>query len=51
MKQVTRFMLEVSAQNGGAQALYRKLGFTEYYRREKYYRNGDDAIMMEKKID
>lgn len=51
MKQVTRFLLEVSAQNGGAQALYRKLGFTEYYRREKYYRNGDDAIMMEKKID
>ncbi|MGO2917271.1 MAG: ribosomal protein S18-alanine N-acetyltransferase, partial [Leuconostoc falkenbergense] len=32
-------------------ALYRKFGFQPYYRREKYYKNGADAIMMERKID
>lgn len=45
---VHRFLLEVAADNVVAQALYRKLGFSEYYRRRAYYRNGEDAIMMEK---
>lgn len=46
-----RVLLEVANTNTAAQALYRKVGFQPYYRREKYYKNGDDAIMMERKID
>jgi ribosomal-protein-alanine N-acetyltransferase len=39
--------LEVRASNEGAQAMYRKFGFTVSGRRARYYRdNGEDAILM-----
>jgi len=39
--------LEVRLSNTPARALYRKLGFVEAGLRQKYYENGEDAILME----
>ena len=47
---VTRFLLEVDETNIAAIRLYEKMGFSAYYRREKYYKNGHTAIMMERKV-
>jgi len=47
---VERFLLEVDENNLAAIYLYEKLGFSAYYRREKYYKNGHAAIMMERKM-
>ncbi|CAM3098965.1 ribosomal protein S18-alanine N-acetyltransferase [Leuconostoc rapi] len=47
---VKRFLLEVDESNLAAIQLYEKLGFSAYYRREKYYKNGHAAIMMERKV-
>jgi ribosomal-protein-alanine acetyltransferase len=38
--------LEVRADNGGAQALYRELGFETVGVRKRYYRGGIDALTM-----
>ncbi|WEV54261.1 ribosomal protein S18-alanine N-acetyltransferase [Leuconostocaceae bacterium ESL0723] len=43
-----RFLLEVAADNLPAQCLYQQLGFSTYHRRKRYYRNGQDALLMEK---
>lgn len=45
---IKRFLLEVDEKNKTAIALYKKMGFISYYRREKYYKNGHAAIMMER---
>jgi len=47
---VTRFLLEVDESNIAAICLYKKMGFSVYYHREKYYKNGHAAIMMERKV-
>jgi ribosomal-protein-alanine N-acetyltransferase len=40
-------LLEVRAGNKNAQALYRKFGFEEVSRRERYYKdNNEDAVLM-----
>ena len=38
--------LEVRADNHAARAFYRRLGFTESGRRERYYADGTDAILL-----
>lgn len=43
----TRLLLEVAADNDGAQAFYAALGFTAIGRRVRYYPDGLDAIVME----
>lgn len=43
--------LEVRVSNLAAQSLYRRLGFRETGRRPKYYENGEDAILMECRLD
>jgi ribosomal-protein-alanine N-acetyltransferase len=45
-----RAFLEVAASNTAAQALYRRMGFTEDSMREHYYSTGDDAITMSKSL-
>ncbi len=45
-----RATLEVSSTNGGAQALYARLGFQQVGVRRGYYRNGDDALIYYKKF-
>lgn len=47
---VARFLLEVDELNHQAIRLYDKMGFSPYHRREKYYKNGHAAIMMERKM-
>lgn len=42
--------LEVRASNAPAISFYRKNGFKEIGIRKKYYQNGEDAIIMEKRI-
>ncbi|MEO5711035.1 MAG: GNAT family N-acetyltransferase [Nocardioidaceae bacterium] len=44
-----RLLLEVSADNPGALAFYAAEGFEEIARRERYYRDGSDAVVMERK--
>ena len=50
-KGVKYIFLEVSERNKNAINLYKKFGFRYIDRREKYYRNGDDAIIMKSTID
>ncbi len=40
--------LEVRKSNIAAINLYRKFGFSEYYTRPSYYRDGEDALVMVK---
>ncbi len=42
--------LEVAADNGPAQALYRALGFETAGVRRRYYRNGQDALIQWRRI-
>lgn len=42
----TRALLEVRPSNTAAVALYESLGFVEVNRREKYYDDGEDALVM-----
>jgi len=41
-----RMLLEVGAGNPAALALYAAAGFVEIDRRRRYYRDGDDAVVM-----
>lgn len=43
--------LEVRVSNAPARALYERLGFREAGRRPGYYENGEDAILMECRLD
>ena len=43
-----RMLLEVSDRNPGAIAFYETEGFTEIGRRRRYYRDGADAVVMER---
>ena len=47
---VKSITLEVRKNNIIAISLYRKYGFKEVGIRNRYYNNGDDAILMEKKL-
>jgi ribosomal protein S18 acetylase RimI-like enzyme len=47
---VNRVVLEVSHRNSSALALYGALGFNQLTVRKKYYRNGEDAVIMEKQF-
>ncbi len=42
--------LEVSVNNLKAINFYKRFGFSQYGFREKYYSNGDDAILMKKEL-
>lgn len=42
--------LEVSVNNLKAINFYKRFGFFQYGFREKYYSNGDDAILMKKEL-
>ena len=42
-------LLEVSADNQSALAFYAAEGFTEIARRRAYYRDGSDAVVMERR--
>jgi len=42
--------LEVRASNAAAIALYLACGFTQVGRRERYYGNGEDALLYTKKL-
>jgi ribosomal-protein-alanine N-acetyltransferase len=46
-----RMLLEVSADNAAALAFYAAEGFTEITRRPRYYRDGSDAVVMERMLD
>jgi ribosomal-protein-alanine N-acetyltransferase len=43
-----RVLLEVSAANTAALAFYTEEGFVEIGRRPRYYRDGSDAVVMER---
>lgn len=43
-----RSLLEVDVENHVAQKCYTQLGYTEISRRQKYYPNGNDAVVMQK---
>lgn len=49
-KNCQRVMLEVRATNLPAQRLYFKFGFEVLGKRKKYYSDGEDALIVEKKI-
>lgn len=47
----SRFIyLEVRASNKAAIELYNKFGFQLLYKRKKYYRNGEDALILVKNV-
>ena len=45
---IKTIFLEVGEKNIPAIALYKKLGFEKYNIREKYYKNGESAVLMKK---
>jgi ribosomal-protein-alanine N-acetyltransferase len=45
-----RGTLEVAKANGAARALYAGLGFQEVAVRHGYYRNGDDALILWRRL-
>jgi ribosomal-protein-alanine N-acetyltransferase len=47
---VRRVLLEVGAGNPAALAFYAAAGFTEIDRRRRYYRDGSDAVVMERRL-
>ncbi len=49
-KGVKKVFLEVSNNNKKALGLYSKLGFKKLLERKGYYKDGSDAIVMEKKL-
>lgn len=47
---VTVVFLEVRASNSAARALYRSSGFQETGTRKRYYRDGEDAVLMRRSL-
>lgn len=47
---VVRVFLEVSDINTAARTLYGRAGYTETGRRARYYRDGSDALVLEKTL-
>ena len=45
-----RVLLEVAADNDDGRAFYAAEGFTEVSRRRRYYRDGSDAVVMERAL-
>ena len=45
-RKVSSVYLEVSRSNNRALEFYKKVGFSIYGIRERYYRNGEDAVLM-----
>lgn len=45
---VRELFLEVAASNAAARALYAAAGYREAGRRRRYYRDGDDALVLRK---
>lgn len=45
-----RVVLEVGADNAAARALYEAQGFAEIARRRRYYRDGGDAVVMQRRL-
>lgn len=45
-----RILLEVADQNVAALGLYRRSGYDEISRRRRYYRDGSDALVLEKSL-
>ena len=45
-----RVLLEVSADNAAALAFYADAGFTEIDRRPRYYRDGSDAVVLQRDL-
>lgn len=45
--QIQKLALEVRASNQPAIALYEKIGFLRVGVRKKYYKNGEDAVLMD----
>lgn len=45
-----RMLLEVGATNAAALALYSAAGFSEIDRRRRYYKDGSDAIVMQRPL-
>jgi ribosomal protein S18 acetylase RimI-like enzyme len=50
-RHVRTIRLEVRSVNGGAQSLYRSLGYTVTQRLPRYYSNGGDGLLMIKPIE
>jgi ribosomal-protein-alanine acetyltransferase len=48
---IARMVLEVAEDNGAAIALYDGVGFSVISRRERYYRSGAAALVMERRLD
>lgn len=48
--QTAALFLEVSEANAAARALYTGLGFTEIGRRARYYKDGEDALVLRKEL-
>lgn len=46
-----RVLLEVAESNAGALAFYRARGYAEIARRRAYYASGDDALVLEHRLD
>ena len=47
---IKKILLEVRSSNEGAIALYQTQGFGKISTRKKYYKNGEDAIVMLKEL-
>jgi ribosomal-protein-alanine N-acetyltransferase len=47
---IARLFLEVASGNAPALALYRTLGFRQVGRREKYYADGGDALVLQREV-
>jgi ribosomal-protein-alanine N-acetyltransferase len=46
-EEIPRIILEVRKSNENAIELYKKIGFKTMHEREKFYRNGESALVME----
>lgn len=49
-RRAEQVLLEVRADNPGAQALYRREGFEHIHTRPRYYPGGEDALIMQKPL-